>query len=226
MALRAAAARAHVNRHAPKPTCEVLNDDASTPDTAGPIAAAAAAPGAQCNLPEVTEPAPECSCGYDGGVNVDVESDDEYIPDSEHDSDSTDSDLSELTDLAFLSKPTPFEELTQKKTSKEWKELESNRSLGYNGLSVRKGYQDKANAKHRQEVNQSVRAIFGVTDKNRLSRNLRLMGHHRQLFFSRHHLPASLAGVPPAFLSQDFLKRYSGPHYTLPAHFCFNSSPK
>ncbi|KAJ7276724.1 hypothetical protein C8J57DRAFT_1223449 [Mycena rebaudengoi] len=169
-ALRTAAARARANRHVPKPTCEVLNDDTSTPDTAGPIIAAAA-PATECNLPEVPEHAPECSaynlesdCGYEGGVNVDLESDDEYIPDSEHDSDFTDSDLSEFdeevlealkADLASLSKPTPFEKLTQKKTSKEWKELESNRSLGYNGLSVRKGYRDKAKARHRQEVKQS-----------------------------------------------------------------------
>ncbi|KAJ7824393.1 hypothetical protein B0H14DRAFT_2597283 [Mycena olivaceomarginata] len=149
-ALRVAAAGARVNRHAPKPTCEVLNDDASTPDTAGPIAAAAAA---LRQPPSVIFPSAydlESDCGYEGGVNVDVKSDDEYIPDSEHDSDSTDSDLSE-----FDEEPTAFEELTQKKTSKEWKELESNRSLGYTGLSVRKGYRDKAKARHRQEVKQS-----------------------------------------------------------------------
>jgi hypothetical protein len=85
----------------------------------------------------------DSECGCEGGVDIDI-SDDEYLPGSEHDSDFTDTNLSEhdeerfealKKEFASLSEPTPFEELSHKKSETQGKAAEANRSLGYNGHS-------------------------------------------------------------------------------------------
>ncbi|KAJ7704620.1 hypothetical protein B0H16DRAFT_1482618 [Mycena metata] len=89
-------------------------------------------------------------CGYDGGVNVWV-SDEEYDPEDDRDSDFTDSELSDFDEemlealkeeLASLAGPgTAFEMLGKTKTKEEWKKVEANRRLGYNGHSERSKFQ-------------------------------------------------------------------------------------
>ncbi|KAJ7837307.1 hypothetical protein B0H13DRAFT_1912558 [Mycena leptocephala] len=97
--------------------------------------------------------------GYEGGVNID-ESNGEYQPDSEHESNFTDSDLSEFDEeiiealkkeFEALSKQNPFFELSHSKSKKDWSKEEANRSLGYNGLSERTGYRRAAQARDRNE---------------------------------------------------------------------------
>jgi hypothetical protein len=108
-------------------------------------------------------------CGYDGGVSTFFSDDDEYAPDGDSDSEFTESDLSDFdedilealkTELASLAKPaTVNDALGKSKSKKDWKKAEANRSLGYNGLSIRTIQRHAKDARdretHRGEVEKS-----------------------------------------------------------------------
>ncbi|KAJ7267175.1 hypothetical protein C8J57DRAFT_1228787 [Mycena rebaudengoi] len=108
-------------------------------------------------------------CGYDGGVSTFFSDNDEYAPDGDSDSEFTESDLSDFdediletlkTELASLAKPaTVNDALGKSKSKKDWKKAEANRSLGYNGLSIRTIQRHAKDARdretHREEVEKS-----------------------------------------------------------------------
>lgn len=90
----------------------------------------------------------ESDCGYTGGVEHWNSSDSDELwqssSKSEDDWDDADAELEEYdkeileglkAELAELKTPMPFDELSAKKTKKEWKDIEANQSLGYNGQS-------------------------------------------------------------------------------------------
>src|SRR6266508_5565560 len=93
----------------------------------------------------------ECT-GWTGGVNyvpsdTDTDTDDDW-KDTDLDGHSEDSgneslesdlegeDL--LDDLENLAKPTPYEHILKRTTTKEWKKAEAYRGLGYNGQSAQR----------------------------------------------------------------------------------------
>jgi hypothetical protein len=104
----------------------------------------------------------ENECSWTGGVNHTMSSDSALSDSDSYDDWESDSDFSELEadDLieslrAEVEKemreemqvlPTLYQKLTQPVSSKEWRKAESNRALGYNGLSSR------SNRRHAQEV--------------------------------------------------------------------------
>jgi hypothetical protein len=102
----------------------------------------------QTRSPDETDDEPEC--GYEGGVENFISSDDEFVPGVQwelEDGEEWDSDeeLSEYDEevmeqlkkeAAELVKPTPFEEVSSTAV-KNWQKIEANRSLGYNGQSKR-----------------------------------------------------------------------------------------
>jgi hypothetical protein len=89
-------------------------------------------------------------CGYEGGVDNPISSNDEFVPGLQwelEDGEEWDSDeeLSEYDEEMMeqlkreaveLVKPTPFEEMSSTAV-KNWQKIEANRSLGYNGQSKR-----------------------------------------------------------------------------------------
>ncbi|KAJ7697544.1 hypothetical protein B0H16DRAFT_1749993 [Mycena metata] len=151
---REAAARARANRHPTRPvTPEPLELAPDIPDV--PLALL---PVLDEEIPELYILDSDSDCEYEGGVNVEL-SDDDYDPELEHDSDFTDSDLSEFDEeiiealkkeFEVLLKPTPFEELNHAKSKKDWSKAEASRSLGYNGLSERTHYRHNAEARTRE----------------------------------------------------------------------------
>jgi len=86
-------------------------------------------------------------CGYDGGVSYDT-SENETEAWTEDDEASEAESLCELEGdeleanfrvlMVALDEGTEFETLMAKKTAREWNKVESNRNLGYNGLSLRR----------------------------------------------------------------------------------------
>ena len=92
----------------------------------------------------------ESECGYKGGVDYSISSDDKFVlgpqweleGGSEWDSDGELSEYDEeqmeslKKEAAELVKPTPFEEISLT-TIKGWRKIEAKRSLGYNGQSSR-----------------------------------------------------------------------------------------
>lgn len=95
----------------------------------------------------------ELECGYEGGVSNSISSDDEFVLGphweledgsewdsdeelSEYDEEQMESLKTEAAELVKAVKPTPFEEISLT-TGKNWRKIEANRSLGYNGQSKR-----------------------------------------------------------------------------------------
>ncbi|KAF8265639.1 hypothetical protein EI94DRAFT_1702336 [Lactarius quietus] len=91
----------------------------------------------------------KADCGYEGGVDHSISSDDEYEPGLQWELEGgeewdSDEELSEydkeqmerLQEAVELVKPTPFEVIALG-THKDWRKIEANRSLGYNGQSKR-----------------------------------------------------------------------------------------
>ncbi|KAJ3876554.1 hypothetical protein F5051DRAFT_411145 [Lentinula edodes] len=87
-------------------------------------------------------------CGYEGGVNFMFESDSEFDGDVEEDDEGSEWDSDEelqeydakimeeiREEVADLLKETPYEKVLLHQ--KDWKKVEKNRSLGYNGHSIR-----------------------------------------------------------------------------------------
>ncbi|KAJ7616728.1 hypothetical protein B0H17DRAFT_1152613 [Mycena rosella] len=135
-----------------------------------------------------SEPVSGEECSWNGTVNhaamSDSESDWKSAPDGDSDSDS---DLSELegTDLinsleneleqeiAALAFMTPYQELTQPISSKDWKKAERNRALGYSGLSdrvIRRKKQEKReNATKKEESLKSAAGMKFVSYFTKIS---------------------------------------------------------
>ena len=81
----------------------------------------------QHNTPEKTDS--ELDCGYEGGVNCNA-SDDENL--AELEGDEMEANLSALHKMAeSQDAPNAFKQMMSYKGSKEWKEIEANRALGY-----------------------------------------------------------------------------------------------
>lgn len=93
-------------------------------------------------------------CYWTGGVNHTLSSDSEFYWTDGESADGSTSDSQEFSDvedevflqslnenlaeeLEMLTLPTPYQEVLQKLTRKDWKKAESNRGLGYSGNSDR-----------------------------------------------------------------------------------------
>jgi hypothetical protein len=110
-------------------------------------------------------------CGYVGGVNVslsDSESDYELSEDewteseseslAELEGDELEDNLQSLREeVQQLSVPSPYAEILKTKTTREWAAAESNRGLGYNGLSDRTGRRNAQKAREREEEQKNTR---------------------------------------------------------------------
>ena len=149
---RDAAARACASRHAPKTT---PNGNSTLADSETNITWA--------SPPLNVDSEPESECGYKGGVAEflpeEICSDDEYITSDSNWLDSSNGMLSDWDEesLAALreevisltvdtDKQTMFDKLQDRQ--KNWKKIDKNRSLGYNGISEQTQY------RHQAEVHQ------------------------------------------------------------------------
>jgi hypothetical protein len=111
----------------------------------------------------------DSDCGYTGGVTVDV-SETECRSEDWEDTGSDNKSLSELSgddldenmaeiraELEVLEAPSIFAMMLKGKIQKHWKKAESDRGLGYNGLSDRTWQRRKRNAWERVTRRESAR---------------------------------------------------------------------
>jgi hypothetical protein len=114
----------------------------------------------------------ERECGYEGGVDNFISSDDEFVPglrweledgkewDSDEELSEYDEEMMEQLkrEAIELVKPTPFEEISSTAV-KNWQKIEANRSLGYNGQSrrtqERRAQQERLKRSTREEAKTS-----------------------------------------------------------------------
>ncbi|CAK5267892.1 unnamed protein product [Mycena citricolor] len=185
---KAAAARARAARHPQKrPVLEPETGKRrirNTPSTSGSSCDRAVneLPDVLIDLSLATD---ESDCGYDGGIEVETSSADEYVP-RDGSEDFTDTEISEYDAKWFAEelgsemealerrKKTMFEQIQEKRTAQEWKTAETGRNLGYNGNGKRTRDRREAEArqrdKKRKEAKTSkdpqilmMRTMFSVT---------------------------------------------------------------
>ena len=150
---KAAAGRARANRHKPKPSSPPI--ELIPAEIIPELSLAASSIDGFGNLTTNIDGIDvdwESDCGYEGGVNR-KDSETEYQPESDDsESDYADS-LDELSgdelewnlehqhellaEVATLTKPTPYTQIMDSKTTHQWAKAEKNRKLGYNGQSGR-----------------------------------------------------------------------------------------
>ena len=111
----------------------------------------------------------DSDCGYKGGVNCYwSDSDDSDFSDLEECSDADsleelegdelEANLLELrTELADLGAPTKYDQITESKLEKDWRKVEQNRALGYNGNSKRTQEQCAKEACNREASRKKAR---------------------------------------------------------------------
>ena len=172
---KAAAARARANRHKPKPSSPPIE---LTPAEIIPeLSPAASSIDGFGNLTtnidiDVIDVDWESDCGYEGGVNR-KDSETEY----QSESDNSESDYAEsldelsgdelewnlerqrelLAEVATLTKPTPYTQIMDSKTTHQWVKAEKNRKLGYNRQSgCSKRWKNK-DARDREEYRKQAR---------------------------------------------------------------------
>ena len=120
----------------------------------------------------------DSDCGYIGGVSVEIsesESKSEDWEDSDTD-ESDDKSLSELSgddldqnmaeiraELEALQAPSMFAMMMEGKTQKQWKKAESDRGLGYNGLSDRTRQRREKNTRDRVASRESARTSYVIS---------------------------------------------------------------
>jgi hypothetical protein len=171
--LREAAARARAARHASSSTRTQLP---STPEPSGPISKPENTPPtllAPNRVDSETDSDAEGDCGYIGGVNCDV-SEGEYDPKSDNNWVDSDGDLMELEGdeleenlrglrekeemVNSAATPSSYDLITEKRSAKEWKEAEKNRSLGYTGTSARTRQRKSKAAREQAAVRKNAKS--------------------------------------------------------------------
>ena len=173
---KAAAAHARANRHKPKPSSppteliptkiipELSLEDSSI-DGFGNLTT---------NI-DVIDVDWEYDCGYEGGVNR-KDSETEYQPESDDSESDLDAEsLDELSgdelewnlerqrellaEVATLTRPTPYSQIMDSKTTHQWAKAEKNRKLGYNGQSGRSKRRKDKDTRDREEFRKQVRTL-------------------------------------------------------------------
>jgi hypothetical protein len=141
----AAAARARAGRTRSKPSKSTSNQDGGNPDEA-----AAAAIERENHLPRLADVESDMDCGYRGGVNIEISSDEsdttEGIVGSDEETQEslfeyTDKELDENLGTLRAAEAEMIKNLDapimKSRSEKEWKKIEKNWKLGYTGTSKR-----------------------------------------------------------------------------------------
>lgn len=118
----------------------------------------------------------EYDCGYEGGVNRE-DSDTEYQPgsssdDSQWDAESLDelsgdeleSNLQQqrelLAEVAALTVPTPYSQITSPKMRDQWAKAEQNQALGYTGNSMRSKRRNAQDAHNWEKFRKKAQTLW------------------------------------------------------------------
>ncbi|KAF7371965.1 hypothetical protein MVEN_00054500 [Mycena venus] len=108
----------------------------------------------------------DSDCEYEGGIHDCLPSESEDYPWTDSDNSGTDNDLSDFDEetirelqeeLASLSKPTQYGKLTARRSQKEWKQVEKNRSLGFR---KEKGARDRAQAREEAKTSTDPQIVL------------------------------------------------------------------
>ncbi|KAJ6483107.1 hypothetical protein C8R45DRAFT_931736 [Mycena sanguinolenta] len=110
----------------------------------------------------------DSDCEYEGGIQDCLPSESEDYPWTDSDDSGTDNDLSDFDEemiqelqeeLASLSKPTPYAKLTAQRSKNEWKQVEKNRSLGYNGQGRSTKFLKEKEARDRLQTREKAKIL-------------------------------------------------------------------
>ena len=165
-----AAARARKSRYHQQEGSDQLSSPSST-DLANTIAGAPSANQSPVLSWDSAAFDNDEECHWDGRIShipSDSDSDSEFTWSTGSD---TEEEFSELegdelvgslqkqleAEIKMLRQPTPYELITKSRTAKEWVKAESNRSLGYNGLSERTKRRNDQQARAKEKVDAVTR---------------------------------------------------------------------
>lgn len=166
-----AAANARAARHPQRDTTPTLSEDEDM--SSGDTGAAEDVP--DFNVPDERQfvsledcewDSGDSDCEYEGGIHNCLPSESEDYPWTDSDDSGTDNDLSDFDEetirelqeeLASLSKPTPYDTLTAQRSQKEWKQVERNRSLGYNGQGRSTKFRKEKDARDRAQAREEAK---------------------------------------------------------------------